>query len=526
MSVSIVITGSVCQSKSSNASESFLLILSKSFIAVICEGEVFVRINATMPVLTNAIVPSAMCCYRSTRRCSTVLLSIALVCLARLVRSQDGSAAAEAVVPPPPQHCEEWTGAQCEWEPNLKLMTAEFGPTLKEPFYAYVTPDVATFYNKTAGSLGSAVKPRLSSVYAKFVNLSPQELFVWYVPEGGGQKSFTARVEPFGSGGLASYSGHRFVATLDSDGNGSPVAQWQVTEAAGSNYHYDPYGSTKAAKNELDEYNLAMYQMQLQNLVFAQQYRKVTGRDWLALYKQKMPPRYHMWRADAFGQTHAVETKEIHFVEVPDRQEIGRGMSVYGPRPDQVGRMRKYRDTHVTLNLTLTVLSCAPRVFEIKNFLSDVEVQHILDVARETDLVRSTVVGGTDGSKETSDVRTSQQSWMERHRDFVIDAIYKRAADVLQMNEALLRLRRKNEIPEFVDSDIGVAERLQLVNYKVGQEYQAHFDFAMPDLVRSQPSRFATMLFYLNDDMEGGETTFPNWVNAESADPLVVRAST
>jgi hypothetical protein len=28
----------------------------------------------------------------------------------------------------------------------------------------------------------------------------------------------------------------------------------------------------------------------------------------------------------------------------------------------------------------------------------------------------------------------------------------------------------------------------------------------MPGLVNMQPSRFATILFYLNDDMEGGET--------------------
>lgn len=38
----------------------------------------------------------------------------------------------------------------------------------------------------------------------------------------------------------------------------------------------------------------------------------------------------------------------------------------------------------------------------------------------------------------------------------------------------------------------------------------------MPGLVQGQPSRFATILFYLNDDMEGGETSFPRWLNAET----------
>lgn len=45
----------------------------------------------------------------------------------------------------------------------------------------------------------------------------------------------------------------------------------------------------------------------------------------------------------------------------------------------------------------------------------------------------------------------------------------------------------------------------------------------MPGLVRGQPCRFATILFYLNDDMEGGETTFPMWRNAETSNALTVK---
>jgi len=45
----------------------------------------------------------------------------------------------------------------------------------------------------------------------------------------------------------------------------------------------------------------------------------------------------------------------------------------------------------------------------------------------------------------------------------------------------------------------------------------------MPPLVHGQPSRFATILFYLNDDMEGGETSFPLWLNAETSDALLVK---
>jgi len=45
----------------------------------------------------------------------------------------------------------------------------------------------------------------------------------------------------------------------------------------------------------------------------------------------------------------------------------------------------------------------------------------------------------------------------------------------------------------------------------------------MPGMVHGQPSRFATMLFYLNDDMEGGETSFPRWLNAETSEALKVK---
>ena len=40
--------------------------------------------------------------------------------------------------------------------------------------------------------------------------------------------------------------------------------------------------------------------------------------------------------------------------------------------------------------------------------------------------------------------------------------------------------------------------------------------------LHSQPERFATLVMYLNEGMEGGETSFPRWINAESADQIKV----
>jgi hypothetical protein len=50
----------------------------------------------------------------------------------------------------------------------------------------------------------------------------------------------------------------------------------------------------------------------------------------------------------------------------------------------------------------------------------------------------------------------------------------------------------------------------------------AHHDFGIPNLVEGQHMRFATILFYLNEGMVGGETSFPWWLNAETPDQLFV----
>ena len=53
-----------------------------------------------------------------------------------------------------------------------------------------------------------------------------------------------------------------------------------------------------------------------------------------------------------------------------------------------------------------------------------------------------------------------------------------------------------------------------------------HHDFAVPSLAEGQPMRFATILFYLNEGMQGGETSFPKWHNADTGDQLAVKPET
>lgn len=90
------------------------------------------------------------------------------------------------------------------------------------------------------------------------------------------------------------------------------------------------------------------------------------------------------------------------------------------------------------------------------------------------------------------------------------------------MDESLLRYRGKNEHPE-LPTKKQTCEALQLVHYDKKQEYTAHHDFGYSAIDDPhEGARFATILFYLNEGMKGGETSFPRWVNAESFRELKV----
>jgi hypothetical protein len=347
-------------------------------------------------------------------------------------------------------------------------MFVDFG-SYNETFYAYVTPDVATFYNETPGRK-KAKTPRFKGLFGKFINLGPDSVRVYWESDTVGQDPvYISDVEPFGSAGTATYPNHKFIVT--SKTNVKKVLTRWTMKAGESLYYHDPLGSPENAMKALSAAQLPLYHMQYLNKLFAAQYRKFTGTDYLALYQQKMPPRFHMWRPEAIGDTFTVESEEIHFLELPPAADLNRGASVYGPRPDQIQQMRKYRDKYPTTNFTLTTLSVAPRVFEIQNFLSDLEVDHLLTIAERSNLKPSSTQAAAGSAATSNDAtRTSTNDWISRGTDIITDAIYRRSADVLQMNEALLRWRRTSEIPEFSESMISVAERLQLVHYDVGQQ--------------------------------------------------------
>ena len=77
----------------------------------------------------------------------------------------------------------------------------------------------------------------------------------------------------------------------------------------------------------------------------------------------------------------------------------------------------------------------------------------------------------------------------------MIDAIYRRAADLMQMNEALLRTRDEDEMPDYPYARETIAENLQLVHYSVGQEYTPHHDFGYAPVGDEYQSSVRVMYF-------------------------------
>lgn len=131
-------------------------------------------------------------------------------------------------------------------------------------------------------------------------------------------------------------------------------------------------------------------------------------------------------------------------------------------------------------------------------------------------LQRSTTgTGGVDAAVST--VRTSRTTWIQRQNSPIVDAIIRRAADALKVDEAMMRHRMADEFPD-VTKKTPMNEEFQLVHYAQSQQYTAHHDFGYPDTRPNAPARSINLCIYLNEGMTGGETAFPRWRNAETDD--------
>ena len=374
-----------------------------------------------------------------------------------------------------------------ERDPALKEMKYNIGEGEKT-FMAYVEPDVTTFY-KGIPPASKRVVPKFNGLAGKFINMSNKYVRLYWESFKGGRSSLIRHYKPLSAGGTATFPGHRFFWTPEDDPN-TRLMDVVVGEYPNSIYAYDPYNvegdpaKTEENLKDLSENEREFYEKWRKTILFNEQYVNFTGRTYLANYLRD-PPSHYMWRADYFGQEHWITTKETHCEAIPPEEELEPIMTHGKSRilkDDDPRLLQEYRvKDQQYMNMTLKVLSCAPRVFEIRNFLSQTEVSHILQLAGAVELHESTTgdVGVDDKvvSKEEEKVRktrTSLNSWVPRERSPIVDAIYRRSADLMRIDEALLRHRGDGEYPA-MPTNKTISESLQLVHYDLTQEVSIIF---------------------------------------------------
>ncbi|XP_047317278.1 prolyl 4-hydroxylase 1 [Impatiens glandulifera] len=138
------------------------------------------------------------------------------------------------------------------------------------------------------------------------------------------------------------------------------------------------------------------------------------------------------------------------------------------------------------------ILSWSPRIILLHNFLSAEECDYLRAIAKPR-LQISTVVDAKTGKGIKSEVRTSSGMFLnaEERKYPMIEAIEKRISTYAQV-------------------PVGNGELIQVLRYEKGQLYRPHHDYFSDTFnLKRGGQRIATVLMYLTDNVEGGETYFP-----------------
>lgn len=164
-----------------------------------------------------------------------------------------------------------------------------------------------------------------------------------------------------------------------------------------------------------------------------------------------------------------------------------------GPYEYETPEICKKGNVIQTSERTINVLSKVekPCILHLENALSDEECDELIQISEQR-LEPSTVIDPKTGEEKLATGRTSNGMSYSLHEHPLVAKIEKRIA-------------------ELTGFPVRNGEGLQILNYKIGHEYKAHFDYFPTNKVDPGRGgqRVATFLMYLNDVEAGGETVFP-----------------
>ena len=165
--------------------------------------------------------------------------------------------------------------------------------------------------------------------------------------------------------------------------------------------------------------------------------------------------------------------------------------------------------------IKVETISLQPRVFQIRNFLTDTECDAIRALSEPFMGDSTTVKADGDHGKSDSEWRTSKTHWLHQgHVDAMRGKLCPETcpADLIDAIDA--RVANLTRVPQ------SHQEAVQVLTYGVGGKYDAHMDPMEPKDLQQMPfqveaihhghyARMQTVFWYLSDVEAGGETGFP-----------------
>lgn len=137
------------------------------------------------------------------------------------------------------------------------------------------------------------------------------------------------------------------------------------------------------------------------------------------------------------------------------------------------------------------------RIAEIYNALSANECDALCELSRNTGM-QDSYIWGTMSNEVQNNYRKSKQVWLPCESSSI-------TAKMCRLSEILTNIPKQNQ------------EHIQVVHYDAGGRFDDHYDVCTSKDTHSchtmnsgAGERKATLLFYLNDSFQGGETVFPD----------------
>ncbi|MCR8636220.1 2OG-Fe(II) oxygenase [Paenibacillus radicis (ex Xue et al. 2023)] len=120
------------------------------------------------------------------------------------------------------------------------------------------------------------------------------------------------------------------------------------------------------------------------------------------------------------------------------------------------------------------------------------------------------VLGDVLSNEECDELIRHSRQQLQRSKigeDHAVNQIRTSSGVFCEENETITRIEKR--LSQIMNIPVEHSDGLQVLLYTPGQEYRPHYDFFTETSRASANNRISTLVMYLNDVEEGGETAFP-----------------